>query len=85
MAMKEVDQEDRCAVDGCTGVRAPTLDACFVHADEAGFQQAFAEAFSSGDVTVDLRGRPLNQVAVDRLLAVCPTDTRIARSCKRWT
>jgi hypothetical protein len=69
-----VKQNKQCAVTGCTGVCAPTLDACFVHADRAGFDHAFAEASSGEEVNLDLRGTPLDQAAVDRLLAACPAD-----------
>jgi uncharacterized protein YjbI with pentapeptide repeats len=74
MAMTAVQPHEQCVTPGCGGIKAPTLNSCFVHADQAGFQQAFQHVHHGGDVRVDLRSTPLTQTAIDRLVGACPTD-----------
>jgi uncharacterized protein YjbI with pentapeptide repeats len=73
VGITKIEKHERCTTHGCTGVKAPTLDVCFVHADDTGFARAFTEASRGGDVDLDLRGTPLTQAAVDRILRACPT------------
>jgi len=74
VGITRIGQHERCVVQGCTGVKAPPLDVCFVHADDVGFARAFSKAGRSGEVDLDLRGTPLTQWSVDRILQACETD-----------
>jgi hypothetical protein len=75
MGIPKIETHERCTTKGCAGVKAPTLEVCFVHADDAGFIQAFAEASPGGTVNLDLRGAPLTQPALDRILGACPSGS----------
>lgn len=60
---------DQCVSAGCQGARAPSLDSCFVHADDVGVELAVASLLA-GSSRLDLRFTPLSQAAVDRVFRI---------------
>ncbi|MBV9383797.1 MAG: pentapeptide repeat-containing protein [Streptosporangiaceae bacterium] len=63
-----------CAADGCTGVRLPAGERCWVHADQVARDLAAKRLGQDG--ILDARGVPVTGTLLSDLLAAAPEDER---------
>jgi hypothetical protein len=71
-AAQGIDWEVCAQDESCTGVRLPTGDKCWAHAEQEQLDAALKQVAEEG--RVDARGVPLTADLLERMLAVAPRD-----------